>query len=125
MKNLITLFLLFSLASCSLFEKAKKPVVKKASEIAKELSVKHLSCETGDAVYSDVEKELNKLLKVKDEGYKSITGTVCFLAVSPVVNELVDIANKKLPESWSNDGCSLNGFSGDATDLANKLCGKL
>ena len=117
--------LLLSFTSCSLFEKAKKPVVKKASEIAKELSVKHLGCSTGDAVYSDVEKELNKLLKVKDEGYKSVAGTVCYLAVKPVVDELVDMANKQLPESWSTDGCSLDGFSGDASDLANKLCGKL
>ena len=49
--------LLLSFTSCSLFEKAKKPVVKKASEIAKELSVKHLGCSTGDAVYSDVDRK--------------------------------------------------------------------
>lgn len=125
MKKLFTIILLLTLSSCSLFEKAKKPIVKKASEIAKELSVKHLGCITGDAVYNDVEEQLNKILKVKEEGYKSVAGTVCYLAVAPVVDELVDMANKELPESWSKDGCSLEGFSGDASDLANKLCGKL
>jgi hypothetical protein len=123
--KLLILTALLLLSSCSFFESAKKPVVKKASTIAKELSVKHLGCSTGDAVYADVEKQLNKMLKVKDEGYKSIGGTLCILAVGPVVAELVDLGNKELPESWTADGCSLDGFSGDASDLANKLCDKL
>lgn len=125
MKNLILVFTLLTMSSCSLFESAKKPVVKKASEIAKELSVKHLGCSTGDAVFSDVEKQLNKMLKVKEEGYKSVAGTVCLLAVEPVVDELVDVGNKQLPDSWIEDGCSLEGFSGDASELAKKLCNKL
>lgn len=116
--------LLFT-SSCGLFESAKKPVVKKASEIAKELSVKHLGCSTGDAVFTDVETQMKKILKVKEDGFKSIAGTLCTLAVEPVVKELVDLSNKQLPESWIEDGCSLNGFSGDASDLANKLCIKL
>lgn len=125
MKGFILMVCLMLVASCSLFESAKKPVVKKASTVAKELSVKHLSCTTGDAVYADVEKQLNKMLKVKSEGYKSIGGTLCLLSVGPVIAELIDLGNKELPESWSKDGCSLEGFSGDASDLANKLCGKL
>lgn len=117
---------ILSLSSCSLFESAKKPVVKKASEIAKELSVKHLGCGTGDAVFTDVEKSMKKLLKVKSSGQKSIlAGTLCTLAVKPVVESLIDLGNKQLPESWIDDGCSLEGFSGDASDLADKLCNKL
>lgn len=126
MKSLLLMFVILTLGSCSLFESAKKPVVKKASSIAKELSVKHLGCGTGDAVYSDVEKQMNKMLKVKDDGrLKAISGTLCYLAVKPVIRELIDLSNKQLPDSWIEDGCSLEGFSGDATELANKLCGKL
>lgn len=125
MKKVLLLLTILSFTSCSLIEKAKKPAVAKASDIAKELSVKHLGCGTGDAVFSDVEKQLNKMLKVKSEGYKSVAGTVCFLAVKPVVDSLVDLGNKELPESWTADGCSLEGFSGDASELANKLCSKL
>ena len=126
MKKLFTIILLLSLTSCGLFESAKTPVVKRASEIAKELSVKHLNCLTGDAVYVDVEAQMNKMLKVKELGNKSIlAGTLCALAVKPVVMELIDLGNKQLPESWMMDGCSLDGFSGDASELANKLCNKL
>ena len=125
MKALLIAMLLFT-SSCSLFESAKKPVVKKASEIAKELSVKHLGCSTGDAVYEDVEKQMNKMLKVKSTENKSIlAGTLCTLAVKPVVESLVDLGNKQLPDSWIEDGCSLDGFSGDASELADKLCNKL
>lgn len=125
MKALIILTMLL-VSSCGMFESAKKPVVKKASEVAKELSVKHLGCSTGDAVFTDVEKQMNKMLKVKSSGHKSVlAGTLCTLAVKPVVESLVDLGNKQLPDSWIEDGCSLDGFSGDASELANKLCNKL
>lgn len=125
MKALLIAVLLLT-SSCGMFESAKKPIVKKASTVAKELSVKHLGCSTGDAVYADVEKQMNKMLKVKSSGQKSIlAGTLCTLAVKPVVSALVDLGNKQLPDSWIEDGCSLDGFSGDASELADKLCNKL
>lgn len=124
MKLLLVAMLLLT-SSCSFFEKAKGPVVEKASSTARELSVKHLGCSTGDAVFSDVEKQMKKMLKVKSKSLKSIGGTLCILSVGPVIKELVDVGNKQLPESWIDDGCTLEGFSGDASDLANKLCDKL
>jgi len=107
-------------------ETVLKDLVKKASEIAKELSVKHLKCSTGDAVFTDVEKQMNKMLKVESSGHKSVlAGTLCTLAVKPVVDSLIDLGNKQLPDSWIEDGCRLEGFSGDASELADKLCNKL
>jgi hypothetical protein len=123
MKNLLLLLALTCLTSCGSFG---KPIVKKASDTAKELSVKHLGCSTGDAVFIDVEKQMEKMLKVKSSGHKSVlAGTLCTLAVKPVVESLIDLGNKQLPDSWIEDGCSLDGFSGDASELADKLCNKL
>lgn len=125
MRKTLLMVAIMGLSSCSLFESSKKPIVKKASEIAKELSVKHLGCSTGDAVFTSVEAQVKKALKVKSKGLKSISGTLCYLAVKPVVSEVLGLGNGKLPDSWKADGCSLDGFAGGAEELANKLCGKL
>jgi len=125
MKNLLLLLALMAISSCGLFDKVKGPIIEKASITAQKAAVTNLGCLTGKPVYEDVEKELNKILNVKQKELKSVAGTVCYLAVSPVVSELIDMADKKLPESWLADGCSLDNFEGDAKKLADKLCEKL
>ena len=116
---------MLAISSCGLFDKVKGPIIEKASITAQKAAVKNLSCVTGQPVYEDVEKELKKLLNVKQKELKSVAGTVCLLAVGPVVQELVNVGDKQLPDSWIADGCTLESFEGDAEKLAVKLCEKL
>lgn len=125
MKKLLILITILGLSSCSLFDKVKKPIIEKASVTAQNASVKHLGCGTGQPVYNDVDEELSKLLKVESKGYKSIGGTICQLALDPIIKRLILEGNEELPQSWLNDGCTLEGFEGDLGDLGTKLCSKL
>lgn len=125
MKNLILLVSMMALTSCGYFESAKGPIIEKASVTAQKAAVKNLGCTTGQPVYDSVEKKLSEMLKVKDEGYKSVVKTVCLLSVEPLAEEIIKLGNGKLPESWLADGCSLDGFEDDAEKLAEKLCEKL
>ena len=124
MKLLMIVALLFSVTSCS---SIKESAAEGAAKTVQKMSVKHLKCSTGQAAHDDVEMKIKSFLKVKsaDGSAKSVAGTVCALAVEPIVASLFEEGNKKLPQSWIDDGCTLDGFQGDAKELASKLCTKL
>lgn len=130
MKNLILItVLMFAVTSCSsvkdLFNSGKEAAAKSVAKVAQENAVKHLKCSTGYAVHNDVEAQIKKALRVKSTEAKSVAGTVCTLAVEPVMAKIFEAGNKKLPYTWIEDGCSLDGFADDAKEAASKLCSKL
>lgn len=133
MKLLITMASLSGLLllGCSqfkeVFNSAKESAAEKAASTAQKGAIKHLGCETGDAVYSDVKKQVEKSLKVKQKSTeaKSVLGTVCTLAVEPLAKEVLNLSTKQLPESWKADKCSLDGFEGDIKKLAKQVCEKI
>lgn len=120
-----------TLVGCSqfkdIFNSAKESAAEKAAATAQKGSIKYLGCETGEAVYSDVKKQVEKSLKVKQKSTeaKSVLGTVCTLAVEPLVKKALEVLNNELPETWKADKCSLDGFEGDAKKLATQLCSKV
>jgi len=131
--SIILMFLVcIAISGCGLFGKVKKPIASRAAEISKDLSVKVLGCDTGEAVREDVQEELERLFKVQDSSSskmasepKSIVGDLCSYSVGLVLPYLVNLADNKLPESWQEDGCSLD-YAGDKLEgLAKKLCGEI
>ena len=130
MRMLLISSLLFTVSCAQVkdfFNSGKASLSEKTAKEAQAGAKKHLQCKTGDAVYADAKKKMDELLKVKSESstQKSVLGTVCTLSVGPLLEEAIDLGNKKLPESWQEDGCSLSGFQGDLEELAKKLCEKI
>jgi len=122
MKHLILVALL-AFSGCSTF---KQKVVEKTTAAVKTGAKKYLKCSTGDAAAHDVEKLLNKFLKTDGGGQedaKSIGEDVCVYGTGLVLPLLVDLGNKKLPETWKADGCTLENAGEDLKELSKKLCG--
>ncbi len=127
MKKLITLLMVaLMFSSCSLFEAQKKPTIEKASITAQKAAVKYLGCETGQAVYDDVEAEMTRILKPKESLTKSflppVVKDICVASVTPVVEKVVALGNDNLPEDWKADGCNISGFEAKAKELIITLC---
>ena len=141
---LLATALLGTTAGCSLFSKSKPAIVKFVGSTAQKLSVKHLGCDTGDAVREDIESYAAKILKVKSESEtksvamsdpmaadsKSTLGdswasklcsNAAYLALSFGGNWI----SGKLPDTWQSDNCSLDGPVASLRELTDKLCGKL
>lgn len=131
MKILLLLSLLIAGVGCGLFEKSKPTLVDVTVKVVKPLAVKHLGCETGDALADDMREQLDKLLKVqrsssnKSLAASSVGSSVCSSLVGAVLPFMVDLGDGQLPESWREDGCSLVGVGGSVEVLADKLCDKI
>jgi len=132
MKKILSFFVVLSLlfmASCgsSKVNELKQSFSEKVSEKVKEASIHSLGCSTGDAVYSDVKKQLDKSLKVEDNSsHKSVLLVqLCEQGVKLAFPHLVDLGTGKLPDSWVSDGCSLSSVGEDVEKLAFEVCGKL
>ena len=132
-KVFILLLMTVFVSSCGLFQKTKRPAAEKIATVAQGMAVKHLGCESGEAVKADVQEQLERLFKVKKEGFvlgassdgRSIWGTVCSTSVKTVLPFLINFGSKKLPESWRDDGCSLKLVGDKVEDLALKLCNEV
>ena len=134
LKKLLVLFFMAALvSSCGLFQRSKKSAAVKISTVAQGMAIKHLGCETGDAVKEDVQEKLEKLFKVQDEGTvagassdpKSLWGSVCAMSVKTILPFLVNFSSNKLPDSWVDDGCSFKTTGDLVEDLALQLCNEI
>jgi len=130
MKKLLLMCSLLMIVGCSSDQKnkVKMTVVDKTVELAKKQAVKHLGCETGDALGKDLGLKLDDYLKVEREslsGMTAIVGSLCTAGVKIVLPFLVNLVDKKMPDSWIADGCSFEKFGDDIGELADKLCNKI
>lgn len=134
MRNLLMLFLFSFLVSigftsCSTEKKneIKKTFIVKVSEKVQEASVHSLECKTGAPVYAMVEGKLLELAKMKSVGIvgSGVVKNLCKYGVSTVFPYVVDMGSGKLPQSWIDDGCSLDSVGEDIEKLADKLCEKI
>ena len=122
-------FLVLSVGACSLFQNSKKPIVEKLSVQAGKASQLVLGCTTGEAVRADVSEQLTKLFKVQSSSgqadAKGIVGDLCSYGVGLALPYLVNLGDKKLPESWIADNCSLTKVGDSVELLAKKLCAQI
>ena len=129
MKTIVLMAVLLMTSSCGFFktDKLKNKAVDKIVETVKPMSIKHLGCTTGDAVAKDVGSKLESLFKVKTPrfGNKSLVYDLCKGSLKLVLPYLIDLGSGKLPDSWKEDGCTLEKAGNYLDDLAGGLCGKL
>ena len=131
MKVFVLLTVLLLTSSCGGWGKVKKPLADKAARIAASLSVTHMGCATGTPVRQDIQEQLYKLFKVDSvdlpkSAMVDSAGPVsqlCSYSVGLALPYLVNLGDRKLPASWTADGCSLEKVGTSVEKLAKKLCG--